>query len=48
MENTRAQGFDFNSKSYLKRLFIKGKCDEMVTKIVNECGWSEEFESKLK
>lgn len=44
MENTDYSGYDFENKAdYPERLFLKGKCDEVVTKLATDCGWKDEF-----
>ena len=43
MENTKPQGYDFNSRSFPERLFLKGKCDDIVGKIIDSCGWSDQI-----
>jgi NAD-dependent SIR2 family protein deacetylase len=39
MTDTIDQGFPFNLPSYPQRLFLQGKCDEVVAEIVKACGW---------
>ena len=47
MENTKdTGGQDFTEKGRNK-LFLQGKCDEIVRQIVADCGWNEEFEAVL-
>jgi len=47
MENTdKTGGYDFKEKNTPK-LFVQGKCDETVRKLVNDCGWTEDFENVL-
>lgn len=48
LENTDYSGFDFVSKYTPERLFLKGKCDDVVTKIVRDCGWIDEFKDMTK
>jgi len=43
IENTAENGFDFASKYYPERLFLKGKSDDIVTKICKDVGWIDEF-----
>ena len=44
MENTKEHGFDFEDlESRPGRLFVKGKCDESLAKLVRDVGWIEEF-----
>ena len=43
LENTD-HFYDFdNQEKYPERLFLKGKCDEVIQKIVNDVGWNKEF-----
>ena len=37
---------DFREPNTTK-LFIEGKCDEQIRKLVAECGWTNEFEAIL-
>jgi len=47
MENTKdTGGYDFTEKGRNK-LFLQGKCDEIVRQLVADCGWNEEFEEIL-
>ena len=39
-------GMDFEEPNSFK-LFVKGKCDEQIRKLVARCGWTEEFEALL-
>ena len=49
MENTAAQGYDFDdSKTYPNRLFIEGKCDEVVQKLLGDCEWTQDYEEMIK
>lgn len=48
LENTDYSGYDFVSKYNPERLFLKGKCDDVVTKICKDLGWSEEFKAYTK
>ena len=41
MENTWASGFDFKTKKMPERLFLQGKCDDIVVKISKDCGWED-------
>ena len=44
LENTIASGFDFEDLyKYPSYLFLKGRCDEVIHQLVNDVGWSEEF-----
>jgi NAD-dependent SIR2 family protein deacetylase len=46
MNNTKETGgFDFERGN--ERLFLQGKCDEIIRKIVSDCGWDEDFEFLL-
>jgi len=40
MENTSASGFDFDSEEYPNRLFLEGKCDEIIQKLLDDCEWT--------
>jgi NAD-dependent deacetylase sirtuin 2 len=42
-ENTIESGFNFEKGNY--RLFLKGNCDDVVAKLVEDLGWKSEFES---
>ena len=47
MENTNETGsIDFTAPNEYK-LFLQGKCDETIRKLVADCGWTEEFEAIL-
>ena len=47
MNNTDETGqIDFTEPNSYK-LFIQGKCDETLRKLVADCGWTEEFEALL-
>ena len=47
MENTNSTGgIDFTEPNHHK-LFVQGKCDETIRKLVADCGWSDEFEAIL-
>lgn len=49
MENTALSGFDFDDKiDYPERLFLQGKCDDVVTKLAKDCGWEDEFAEMTK
>jgi len=49
MENTAYSGFDFeDADKYPERLFLQGKCDEVVTKLAKDCGWEDEFAELTK
>ena len=46
MENTDMNDYDFDDlKNHPERLFLQGKCDEILQKIVNEVGWTKEFQN---
>ncbi len=40
-ENTKAQGFDFTKGK--RKLFLKGDCDDIIGRIINDAGWNDEF-----
>ena len=47
MENTKdTGGQDFTEPGTFK-LFVQGKCDETLRKLVDDCGWTEDFEAIL-
>ena len=47
MNNTKETGgMDFTEKNSYK-LFLEGKCDEQVRKLVADCGWTDDFEAIL-
>ena len=47
MDNTKETGgMDFTEKLSYK-LFLQGKCDEQVRKLVADCGWTDDFEAVL-
>ena len=44
LENTDQEGFDFQDiENHPGRLFIKGYCDETVSKLIKDIGWAKEF-----
>lgn len=44
LENTTPQGFDFDDPRLLpNRLFLKGKCDDTLSEICKELGWSKDL-----
>lgn len=47
LENTITKGFDFDSEDKPERLFLQGYCDEIVAKLAQDCGWEEEFQSRI-
>lgn len=49
LENTLEHGFEFdNQEKYPRRLFIKGKCDDVVQEIAEYCGFSDELKKRSK
>lgn len=43
MENTTPH-YDFDDpENFPNHLFLRGKCDQIVTKLAKDCGWAEEF-----
>lgn len=45
MENTDYSGFEFNDQEkYPNRLFLQGKCDDVINQICEEVGWAEDLE----
>ena len=47
LENTDFSGYDFKTKYKPERLFLQGKCDDVVTKISKDCGWGEDFSKRI-
>ena len=50
LENTKSTlpDYDFdNLYSYPERLFLKGKCDDIIQSIVKDAGWESEFKPIL-
>ena len=46
MNNTKATGgYDFETGE--NKLFVAGKCDETIVKLVKDCGWTEDFAKVL-
>ena len=45
-ENTKASGFDFTKGK--RKIFLKGDCDEIISQIVRDVGWNEEFEMLIE
>ena len=44
LENTDQTGFDFDDLiNHPERLFLKGKCDDVIQKLLNDAGKSQEF-----
>ena len=49
MHNTRDEGYDFDDLyNNPERLFIQGKCDQVVRKLVDDIGWTQEYDRILK
>lgn len=47
MENTTdTGGMDFTERETFK-LFVQGKCDETIRRLVQDCGWTNDFEEIL-
>jgi len=47
LDNTKdTGGIDFENKDGNK-LFVKGKCDETLAKLCEDCGWKEDFNKVL-
>ena len=47
MTNTKSTGgIDF-AESGKNKLFLQGKCDELVATLCSEVGWTEDFEKVL-
>jgi NAD-dependent SIR2 family protein deacetylase len=45
LENTVDNGFDFeNLIDYPERLFLQGKCDEVIEKLITDIGSKKEFD----
>ena len=48
LENTQNNGFDFDNKNlHPERCFLKGKCDEVIYKILSEVGWIENLKTLM-
>ena len=47
MTKTPQHPFD-DVEHYPERIFIEGKCDDIVGKIAKECGWADEFKEKIQ
>lgn len=46
MNNTKQTGgYDFTQGE--GKLFVEGKCDETVIKLVKDCGWEDDFANVL-
>lgn len=46
---TPTQDYDFEDKEYYpERIFLQGKCDEVVAKISKDCGWEDEFKARIQ
>jgi len=49
MTNTKESGYEFNDgEKYPLRLWLNGKCDEIVADLVEKCGWNEDFDKRIK
>ena len=47
LNNTKETGgYDFEEKTNCK-LFVQGKCDETLAKLVEDCGWKDHFDQVL-
>ena len=47
LDNTKETGgYDF-TKSNENKLFVQGKCDETLAKLVKDCGWMDDFNAVL-
>jgi hypothetical protein len=47
MNNTKETGgMDFTEANSYK-LFVEGKCDEQIRRLVADCGWTDDFEAVL-
>ena len=46
---TKTDRYNFDDKDYFpERIFLQGKCDEIVAKIAKDCAWDDELTEKLK
>ena len=43
LDNTKETGGIDYTKTKENKLFVQGKCDETIAKLVKDCGWDEEF-----
>ena len=49
MINTKESGIvKFNDDFSSKELFVEGNCEDIVKKIIKDCGWNKEFNDKYK
>lgn len=48
LNNCDEAGYDFKSKFFPERLYLHGKCDDVVVKICKDCGWNDEFMGRIK
>lgn len=46
MENTQPH-VDFDNKKYPYRLFLKGKCDEIIMDLCSKIGWTNELKKLI-
>ena len=47
MQNTKETGDQDFTQPNTYKLFVQGKCDETIRKLVADCGWTEEYEAIL-
>ena len=47
MENTKETGGQDFTEQGRNKLFVQGKCDESIRKLVKDCGWDNEFQNSL-
>jgi len=46
---TKTENYDFDNKElHPERIFLQGKCDEVVAKISKDCGWEQEFKERIQ
>ena len=44
LENTDKNGYDFDdNERFPERIFLQGKCDEIVYQIISEVGWTKDL-----
>ena len=45
--NKEGNAGQYFSEPWNNKLFVRGKCDETIRKLVEDCGWTDEFEAIL-
>ena len=45
---TKTERYDFDNRDYHpERIFLEGKCDDIVAKLCKDCGWEKEFKERI-